>query len=67
MGPVTKVLEKHRQDIWAISNQLRGNCIYSFLTSIYSIKMATVDKVNKFIAKQKRKIAKIKVQNHTRN
>ena len=29
--------------------------------------MATVDKANKFIAKQRREIAKIKAQNHTRN
>ena len=29
--------------------------------------MATVDKANKFIAKQRREIAKIKIQNYTRN
>ena len=29
--------------------------------------MATVDKANKFITKQKREIAKIKIQNHTKN
>jgi hypothetical protein len=29
--------------------------------------MATVDKANKFIAKQRREIAKIKVQNYTKN
>ena len=50
-GPVTKVLEKHRQDIWAISNQLRGNHIYFLPTSTHSVKMAMVDKANKFIAK----------------
>ena len=60
-GPITKVLEKHRQDIWAISNQLRGNYIPSLPISIYSIKMAIVDKINKFIAEQKREIAKREV------
>ena len=29
--------------------------------------MAMVDKANKFVAKQRREIARIKVQNHTRN
>ena len=50
-GLVTKVLEKHRQDIWAMSNQLRGNRTHSLPTSTHSVKMATVDKANKFIAK----------------
>ena len=66
-GPVTKVLEKHRQDIWAISNQLRGNRTHSLPTSTHSVKMAMVDKANKFITKQRREIARIKVQNYTRN
>ena len=29
--------------------------------------MATVDKVNKFITKQRREIARIKIQNYTKN
>ena len=29
--------------------------------------MATVDKANKFVAEQRREIARIKAQNHTRN
>ena len=29
--------------------------------------MAMVDKANKFVAKQRREIARIEVQNHTRN
>ena len=59
-GPVTKVLEKHRQDIWAMSNQLRGN-------RTHSVKMATVDKANKFVTKQRREIARREAQNHTKN
>ena len=60
-GPITKVLEKYRQDIWAISNQLRGNHTHSLPTSTHSVKMATVDKANKFIAEQRREIAKMEV------
>src|SRR5271155_2494319 len=50
-----------------MSNQLRGNRIYSLPTSIYSIKMATVDKVNKFAAEQRREIARREAQNHNRD
>ena len=34
---------------------------------LHSVKMATADKANKFVAKQRREIARIKTQNHTRN
>src|SRR6266481_3207619 len=45
-APVTEVLEKNRQDIWAMSNQLRGNRIHPLPTSTHSKKMAIVDKAN---------------------
>ena len=50
-----------------MSNQLKGNHTHSLPTSTHSIKKAIVDKANKFITKQRREIARIKVQNHTKN
>ena len=37
------------------------------VTSTHSVKIATVDKANKFVAKQRREIARMEAQNHTRN
>ena len=40
---------------------------HSLPTSTHSVKMATVDKANKFVAKQRREKARMEAQNHTRN
>jgi hypothetical protein len=53
-APVTRVLEKHQQDIWAISNQPGRRPIQPLPTSSHAIKMDAVEKANRFATEQRR-------------
>ena len=54
-APITEVLEEHLQDIWAISNQPGRQPMCPLLTSSHAIKIAAVEKANRFVAKQRRR------------
>ena len=53
-APITKFIEKHQQDTWSISNLLGRGPTRPLLTSLLSIKIAIVEKANRFATKQKR-------------
>ena len=50
-APITKFIEKHRQDTWSISNPLGRGPTRPLPSSSHSIKIAIVEKANKFITK----------------